>query len=503
VRREILIDSASGEIRAAVLEDDLLAEVFIERHGRLALTGNVYKGRVSNVLPGMQSAFVDIGLERDAFLYVEDFDRSVSDPDAGIVPSCGEPGDASPSVPPPRPAIEDVLKEGQDVVVQVTKDPLATKGARITSHLSLPGRFLVYLPGVAHIGVSRRITDPAERERLKALVGRVPLELGLRGGFIVRTAAEDQDAGDVVSDARHLADLWEEVRRRAESLPSPALLHAEVGAVAKVLRDVFHGDVQRVLIDTEEVFREAADFVARMQPALVPRIHLHDGGAPLFEERAVQHQLDRALRPRVWLASGGSIVINQTEALVAIDVNTGKYVGRRRLEETILKTNLEAVSEIVRQVRLRDLGGIIVVDFIDMQEETSREQVIRALETEIRKDRARSRMLQISEFGLVEITRQRTRPSLERLLCRPCPACGGSGRVKSAETLYFEIVREARRLSASAGAGLVVRVHPGMTEPLERAHATLAGAPGAPSLPRIEFRGDPDLSLEQYRVAGA
>ncbi len=507
MRREILIDSAGGEIRAAVLEDDLLAEIFIERPGRRGVAGNIYKGRVNDILPGMQSAFVDIGLERGAFLYVEDFERDLSDLEGWIAADTPETGPEPPLAPatapgpPPRVAIEDLLREGQEIVVQVTKDPLAQKGARITSHLSLPGRFLVYLPGVVHVGVSRKIADLAERERLKTLVAGLARELNLPGGFIVRTAGEGQSGEEFTADARYLAGLWEEIRRHAESRPAPALLHQEVGAVAKVLRDLFHHDVQQAVVDSEEVFEEAVASVTRMQPSLASRIHLHAGRAPLFEERSVQAQLDRALRPRVWLKSGGSIVINQTEALVAIDVNTGKYVGRKRLEETILKTNLEAAGEIVRQVRLRDLSGIIVIDFIDMEDGTSKQDVIRALESELRKDRSRSRMLQISEFGLVEITRQRTRPSLERFLCQPCPTCSGSGRIKSAETVFFEIVREARRLRVTRAEGeVLVQVPQGAAESLRQARATFAGPGEGRGIARIEFLEDPDLPAGQFRV---
>ncbi len=499
MRREILIDSAPGEVRAAVFEDALLTEIFIERLGRRGVTGNIYKGRVSNILPGMQSAFVDIGLERDAFLYVEDLGSHARDVEASAGVEAGEA--LPPAVAEPPALIEDLLKEGQEIVVQVAKDPLAQKGARISAHLSLPGRLLVYLPGVPHIGVSRKIEDPAERDRLKSLVDEVARRLGLPGGFIVRTAAAGEASVEFLSDASYLVGLWDEIRRRGGARDAPALLHAEVGAVAKVLRDVFHADVHQVTIEGEEILGQALEFVRRMQPALVARIRRHDGATPLFEARGVQTQLDRALRPRVWLKSGGSIVINQTEALVAVDVNTGKYVGTRRLEETILKTNLEAAVEIVRQVRLRDLAGIIVIDFIDMEEGASRAEVLRALESELRKDRSRSRMLQISEFGLVEITRQRTTPSLERLLCQPCTTCGGSGRLKSGATLYFEIVREVRRLGPSPGETVTVHVHPEAVVPIEEAAAAVAASPDGAAATPLLVRGDASLAREEFHLA--
>ncbi len=501
MRREILIDSAPGEIRVALLEDDHLTEAFIERSGAPGFAGNVFKGRVANVLPGMQSAFLNIGLERNAFLYVEDIGSG-----AGHAARLfDEPGDDPPRDPPaapgPRAAIEDLVREGQEIVVQVTKDPVARKGARVTAHVALPGRYLVYVTDVPHVGVSRRIELPAERERLKYLVREVAQSLGAPGGFIVRTAGESATAEDFARDARTLVGLWSDILRRGESLGAPALLHREAGAVGKVLRDLFHADVSGVRIETEALFREAVEFMSREDPALVDRILWHEGPGALFEARGVPQQIERALRPRVWLKSGGYIVINPTEALVAIDVNTGKYTGTRRLEDTVLKTNLEAAREIVRQVRLRDLGGIIVVDFIDMEEAASREELLRVLESELRKDRSRSRMLQISEFGLVEITRQRTKPSLERTLCSPCPSCEGSGRIKSLPTVYFEILREARRLFPGPEAvPFVVRVHPALAGPMSLKREALAEALGRGASVGISVEADGDLRLDQWRV---
>ncbi|HXH28784.1 MAG TPA: Rne/Rng family ribonuclease, partial [Candidatus Polarisedimenticolia bacterium] len=399
------------------------------------------------------------------------------------------------------PRIEELLSVGQEVLVQAAKDPIAQKGARITSHLALPGRFLVCLPGVDHVGVSRRITDPERREQLRCMVDGLRSGRSGTAGFIVRTAGEGASAQEFQNDVRELTARWQEIRRLADTRPAPALLHQEVGALGKALRDLFGPDIQQVIVDTDVIYERAVTEVGRRQPELSRRIHLHTGRAPLFEERGVETQLERALRQRVWLKSGGSIVINQTEALVAIDVNTGKYVGTRRLEETILKTNLEASLEIVRQVRLRDLGGIIVVDFIDMEEAASREEVIASLQTELRKDRSRSRVLQISEFGLVEITRQRTRPSLERLLCEPCAVCHGSGRVKSAETIYFEIVRAARRVAAAAATGsLLVRVPPSLRAFLEAERERLAEALDQPVPPRISIQADDSLGPGQFAV---
>ncbi len=502
MRREILIDNACGEVRVALLEDDLLAEIVIERPGRPTVSGNIYKGRISNILPGMQSAFLDIGLERDAFLYVQDVDRPAPELDDRFDPDA----DATEAVPTSRPGahtpIEDLLRLGQEILVQVARDPIGQKGARVTGQISIPGRFLVYLPQVSHIGVSRRIEDETERERLRALVSQLACERGLAGGFIVRTAAAGLAAESLAGDAGELVEQWSAIARQAESRPAPALLRAEAGAVAKVLRDLFHDDVFRVTVEDNDLHREALAAISPGEAALAARIHLHAGTRPLFEERGVPAQIDRALRPRIWLKSGGSIVINQTEALVAIDVNTGKYIGTRRLEETILKTNLEAVVEIVRQLRLRDLGGIIVIDFIDMEEARSKEEVIQALEQEIRKDRAKSRMLALSDFGLVEITRQRTRPSLERILGTPCPCCGGSGRIKSAETLFFEMVR-ALRASGKVGGSVTVAAHPKVREELQAIATARATGAEAAALPTLRFRADADLSLQEFRIESA
>jgi ribonuclease G len=490
MRREILIDSSTEEIRIAVVEDGVLVELLIDRPAGRSVAGNIYKGRVYNVLPGMQSAFVDIGLERHAFLCAEDVGGE-------------DEADEQTGLPVPRPRIELLLQEGQEMVVQVLRDPLRHKGARVASHVSLPGRWLVHLPGAACVWVSRRIESPQERERLKSLVTDLTRDLGIAGGFIVRTAAEGLAAEAFADQARLLSDLWEQIRQRAAGLTAPVLLHEEAGTLVRILRDVFTRDVHQVRVDTVGVYRRAIDEVGRMEPALLPRIQMHAGPGPIFAEHGIEEQIDRALRPHVWLKSGGAIVINQTEALVAIDVNTGKYVGKRRLEETILKTNLEAAREIVRQVRLRDLGGIIVIDFIDMADGASKEEVVHALESELKKDRSKWRMLPMSEFGLVEITRQRTRGSLENLLCRPCQACHGTGRTKSVETIAFEIRRRILGPGGEAPCGVVVvRVHPEVAVRLEADLAARAsGLDGDAS--RILIERDPALRPEQFRVEEA
>jgi ribonuclease G len=423
-------------------------------------------------------------------------------------PAAGTDGDAmagppvvlQPAAPPRPPArIEDRVREGQELVVQVAKDPMARKGARITGHPALPGRLLVFLPGVDHIGVSRRIEDPAERERLREAMRAIAQRLEAPGGFIVRTAATGLPGEAFETDAVDLVRTWAEIGRRRAGAAAPAQLHAEAGALERALRDVLREGVEEITADADDLVEATGAWLARARPVGAPRLRRHEGPVPLFEARGIQAQLERALRPTVWLRSGGYIVIHPTEALVAIDVNTGKYVGREGLEETIVKTNLEAIGEIVRQVRLRDLGGIIVIDFIDMQDASNRDAVLAALEQELRKDRARSRVLQISEFGLVEITRQRTRPSLERLLGRSCPTCGGAGTVRSFETLGLEVVREGihRRWERRVGR-LVVRAHPEAVAALAERAPALARAMGVEPVDRLEFRADPTLRLDQW-----
>jgi ribonuclease G len=463
--------------------------------------GNVYKGRVTKVLPGMQSAFVSVGLERDAFLYVSDISPGYDAYEGLLDLDEVEGGDAIRNAAPKvsRGAkIEDLIKEGQELLVQVTKEPIGTKGSRITSYVTLPGRFLVLMPQVDHVGVSRKIGDARERSRLRKILDKVRVQ-GM--GFIVRTVAEGCDATELEADANYLSSLWEEIRRKAEKSGAPSEIHRELSIVPKLLRDLLNRGVTKVIIDDERIFSEARDLVGKLQPEMLGRIVYYHEAFPVFEKYGVQVELDKALRSRVWLKSGGYIVINQTEALVAIDVNTGKYVGKRSLEDTVLKTNLEAVNEIVRQLRLRDLGGIIVVDFIDMEERKSRKKLTDAFEKEIQRDRARTKVLQISDFGLVEITRQRTKKSLERILCQTCPYCSGTGKIKAGATVLFEIQRELQKLAPSLdGKRLIIRANPEVAQHLEndRRYLTM----GIPSLQQVDMaiRADSTLHHEQFDI---
>ena len=496
--KEMIISSSAHETRVAILEDDQVAEIFIERERSRGVVGNVYKGRVSKVLPGMQSAFIDLGLERDGFLYVtdvvaaiEELDRfETEEEDSGAVPLPGSGNGAQggsssggqrrdrPSSPGgrrdsrsdrdrekgPEPKIEELLKEGQEIIVQVAKEPLGTKGARLTSHATMPGRFLVFMPTVDHVGVSRKIESREERSRLRGIVREFREQTGFAGGLIIRTAAAGRPKEDIVSDLSYFHRVWTDIRQKAETSRAPAVVYQEQSLVAKLLRDLLTDDYSAIRIDNDLEYRRVLELIERIMPSLASKVKLYEKEYPIFEEYGVQAEIDRALRSKVWLKSGGSIVINQTEALVAIDVNTGRYVGKKtagRLEDTILKTNLEAVKEIVRQIRLRDLGGIIVLDFIDMEEKKNRLKVFQTVEQELRKDRSPSKALQVSDFGLVIITRKRVKQSLERVLTEPCPYCAGSAVIKSASTICYEILSEVKKISGDLnGQSLVLRVNP-------------------------------------------
>jgi ribonuclease G len=529
--KEMIISSSAHETRVAILEEDQVAEIFIERERSRGVVGNLYKGRVSKVLPGMQSAFIDLGLERDGFLYVSDViapseelerfeteeEPSVSAPGenggAAARPASSQGRRGGPSGPPgrrgdrdhekgPEPKIEELLKEGQEIIVQVAKEPLGTKGARLTSHATMPGRFLVFMPTVDHVGVSRKIDSREERSRLRGIVREFRDQHGFTGGLIIRTAAAGRPKEDIVSDLSYFHRVWTEIRQKSESSRAPAVVYREQSLVAKLLRDLLTEDFTAIRIDNEAEYRRICELVERIMPALASKVKLYEKEYPIFEEYGVQAEIDRALRSKVWLKSGGSIVINQTEALVAIDVNTGRYVGKKtagRLEDTILKTNLEAVKEIIRQIRLRDLGGIIVLDFIDMEEKKNRQKVFQTVEQELRKDRAPSKALQVSDFGLVIITRKRVKQSLERVLTEPCPYCAGSAVIKSSSTICYEILSEVKKISADLnGQSLVLRVNPDIARAL-RDEERAVFKDLKHSLGRdIALRSDAQLHHEQF-----
>src|SRR5688572_19284692 len=555
MNKEMIISSGDHDTRVAILEDDQVVEIFIERERSRGVVGNVYKGRVSKVLPGMQSSFIDIGLERDAFLYVtevvntvEEFDRLEAGDDEDEAPEpaplpaavAGLANDiearasaavaaveeaVAPAAPVqverrsrdrdaagartredrdrPEAKIEDLLKEGQEVLVQVVKQPLGTKGARLTSHVTMPGRFLVFMPTVDHVGVSRKIESREERARLRGIVKSFRESHGFIGGVIIRTAAAGRSDEDIVSDLSWFHQIWTEIRQKMEGRRAPAVLFQEQSLVVKLLRDLLTDDYTAIRIDDDQEHRRVMALVERIMPSLMPRVKLYTKSFPIFEEYGVQGEIDKALRSKVWLKSGGYLVINQTEALVAIDVNTGRYVGKRtgRLEDTIVKTNLEAVKEIVRQIRLRDLGGIIVLDLIDMEEKKNRQKVFQEVEKELRRDRSPSKALQVSDFGLVIVTRKRVKQSLERQLTEPCPYCSGSGSIKSAFTICYEILAEVKKMGPELdGQGVILRVNPDIARALKEEEQVLLRDLESTLGKKVTIRPDAHLHHEQFDV---
>ncbi len=424
---EILINITPPETRVAVIENGVVQEVIIERASRRGLVGNIYKGQVCRVLPGMQAAFVDIGLERAAFLHASDIVGA-----NGVAEAC---------------SITDLVAEGHSVVVQVVKDPLGTKGARLTTQVSIPSRFLVLLPNQRNVGISQKIDDEEERKRLREIVSRFLDENQVAGGYIARTAAEGASFAALYADMRFLARLWDSIKARCSEIGPGELVHADLPLAVRALRDLVSPEVEKVRIDSQETWQRASEFVKKFIPEMQARIEYYSGQRPLFDLYSVEDEIQKALERKVQLKSGGYLIIDQTEAMTTIDVNTGAFVGHRTLEETIFKTNLEAAQAICRQLRLRNLGGIIIIDFIDMSEEEHKRQVLRALEKCLAQDHAKTHISEVSALGLVEMTRKRTRESLEHVLCEACPFCSGRGSLKTAESTCYEIFREILRES--------------------------------------------------------
>jgi len=505
--KEMIVSSNGHETMVAILEDDLVAEVFVERERQRGVVGNVYKGRVSKVLPGMQSSFIDLGLERDGFIYVtevidtiDEFDKLAGDDEeeGGAKPHVRNERDRAPQ------KIEELLKEGQEIIVQVVKEPLGTKGARLTSNVTMPGRFLVFMPTVDHIGVSRKIESRDERSRLRGIVREFREAHGFTGGVIIRTAAAGRPKEDIVGDLDAFHKIWTEMRQRNETSRAPAVLYREQSIVSRLLRDLLTEDFQAIRIDNATEYQRVLELVERIMPNLAPKVKLYSKPFPIFDEYGVQAEIDKALKSKVWLKSGGSIVINQTEALVAIDVNTGRFVGKKsagRLEDTIVKTNLEAVKEIVRQIRLRDLGGIIVLDLIDMEDKKNRQKVYQAVEQELKKDRSPSKPLQVSDFGLVIITRKRVKQSLERVMTEPCPYCAGTGVIKSSSTICYEILNEVKKVSPDLnGHRLLLRVNPDIARALKEEEAAVLKDLKQSIGKDVTIKPDTQLHHEQFDV---
>ncbi|MBI5018496.1 MAG: Rne/Rng family ribonuclease [Deltaproteobacteria bacterium] len=500
VSKEIVINATPQETRVALLENKLLSELYIEYVKDRRVAGNIYKGRIVRVLPGMQAAFVDIGLEKAAFLYVSD----VNPGNREFAELFGIENGLDEEDPYPRPKpsapIEELLQEGQEIVVQVAKEPLGRKGARITQHASLPGRNVVYLPTVNHIGISRRIADDTERDRLRELVASLRMA---PGGFIVRTAAEGCGPEELRGEMEFLTRLWDEVARKATRSGAPNLLHCDLDVTFRSIRDLYSPDVRRVVVDSAEEYRKILDFVDTYVPQAKPAVELYSQPDPVFDFYGIELEISKALEQKVWLKSGGYIVIEMTEALTAIDVNTGSYVGKRNLEETILKTNLEAAREIAYQLRLRNIGGIIIIDFIDMEVEENRGKVFEALEAEIRKDRAKTNLLQISSLGLVEMTRKRTRENLGRTLSEPCPYCDGKGYLRSKSTVAYEVFRDLRRKKRyMTGDHVVVQAHPDVVRYLYEEERTSLEDLEKVLGRRIVLKSRDDYHQEDFEVVG-
>lgn len=428
---EILINVSPRETRVAIVENGVLQEILVERASRRGLVGNIYMGTVVRVLPGMQAAFVDMGFERAAFLHISDM---VSITDENFQPR---------QVAEQPESITELLREGQKIAVQVIKDPIGTKGARLTTRISLPSRYLVFMPDIHHVGVSQRIEDEVERERLKEVVTQIFDKNG--GGYIVRTAAEGADAEEILSNQTYLLKLWETIQRKKERAKSGEIIHEDLPLFLRALRDYVTAQTERVRIDERTAFDRSAAFIEDFVPMMNGKVEYYEGERPLFDLYGIEEEIQKALHRKVQLKSGGHLVFDQTEAMTTIDVNTGAFVGHRNLEETIFKTNLEAAVTIARQLRVRNLGGIIIIDFIDMTDQEHKRQVLRALEKALARDHTKNSISEVSSLGLVEMTRKRTRESLEYVLCETCSVCAGRGTIKTTETVCNEIFREVVR----------------------------------------------------------
>jgi len=508
---ELIINARPYETRVALVEDNAVVELHIERDAGQELTGNIYRGRVARVLPGMQAAFVDIGLGRTAFLYVSDVYKDFSDLEQMMLVNSqtaeeadqreetdSESLQAELSNETPL-QIEELLHEGQNIMVQVAKEPLGNKGARLTSHISLPGRHLVLMPTVNHIGVSRKIEDKEERERLKGIIRKLrPGSLG----FIVRTVAEDGSQEKLAVEMDFLLKLWGNIQGKMEKGTSPGLLYKDLSISLRAVRDLFTREVDRLIIDSEEEYENIMEFIDTFAPKLRYSVELYEGSDPIFDAFGVEIEISRALGNKIWLKSGGYIVIELTEALTSIDVNTGSYVGKRNLEETILKTNLEAVKEIAYQLRLRNIGGLIVIDFIDMEKTANRHRVFMALKEALSRDRAKTNVLPMSDLGLIEMTRKRTRASLNRLLCGACFYCEGRGTLKSAKTICYEIFRDLERECANPeeGGNVHILVNPEIEKALkEEEQRSIIDLEKRISR-RIIIIGKENFHMEQYEI---
>jgi ribonuclease G len=504
--KQIVINVAEHETRVALLEDGTIAELFIERNDGSDIAGNIYRGRVQRVLPGMQAAFVDIGLDQAAFIYVDDvlgdnlkeierlFETAPINEDVPPVDDgASDDGFSSKTT-----NIEELITEGQELLVQVVKSPMGTKGARISSYISLPGRFLVLMPTSNHIGISRRIEDLVERERLKEMVSVSRID---NLGYIVRTAAEGIQQEKLSYEMGFLRNIWAGIKKKYDTASCPSLIHQELSVSLRAVRDLLIQDAEKIVVDSREGYESILSFLDTLMPSLKESVECYDGTESIFEAYNLEGDISRALKRKVWLKSGGYIVIEQTEALVAIDVNTGRYVGKYNLEETITKTNLEAVKEIAYQIRLRDIGGILVIDFIDMEKTSNQEKVFNSLTEALKKDRSKTHVLSMSEMGLIQMTRKRVRKPLTRLLCEPCSYCDGEGYLVSRKTISYNIYRAVLREAGNMmGIRFTVRVNPEIAELLCGEENTLIGQLEKKIGKRVAIYPNPKFHMEEFDI---
>lgn len=486
---EILINHSHPETRVALIENGFLQEIHLERVHERGLIGNIYKGKVTRVLPGMQAAFVDIGLEKAGFLHVSDVmtlrkDEQVQNIDLNS----------------PEADIRRWLYEGQEVLVQVVKDPMGSKGARLSTHLSVLSRYLVYMPDLKHIGISLRLDDPEERERLQAVMAEA-LDVEVPEGYIVRTVAENATDAEIKRDIKFLKKLWKSVKHKAKKVKKTGLVFEDLPLYLRAVRDMVNDNIERVMIDDESSVDELHQFAKDFVPEIASKIELYQGESLIFELYGIEDELKKALKNRVSLKSGGYVVFDQTEAMTTIDVNTGNFVGSRNFEETFFKTNLEAAQTIARQLRLRNLGGIIIIDFIDMQEEDHKQQVLSTLEKVLAKDPAKTFITQVSSLGLVEMTRKRTYESLWQKLCEPCPQCEGRGRIKTIDSMVFDIMRELQREARAYDPdGFMVLASQKVIDSMMNEHSVFLGELETQIGVPIKLKTEPHFSQEQFDI---
>ena len=494
MRREILVSATPQESWVAILEDEQLVELMFDRPDRGRMLGDIYLGRVEAVLPGIQAAFVDIGTEKAGFLHVSDLDRDEDEEEEGGNGSKNG-GRRQKKYPP----IQDQIQKGQEILVQVTKEPISTKGPRLTAQISLPGRFLVYMPNSTHVGVSRKIEDREERARLRKMAKDiVPPD---SGGVIVRTVGEEVTEDTLQKEFKRLHGNWKKIQRKAGSGRAPLLVHEEMKMIGGIIRDLFSDKFDAITVDDKEVLNHVKQYLQSVDPDIIERVKHHTGSVPLFDQYKIEEEIQAAFQRKVILPSGGYIIIEPTEALVSIDVNTGRYTGKKDPEHTILRTNLDAAHEIAKQLRLRDIGGIIVVDFIDMESQQNRDRVLHELRSHLGRDRARTKAFEVSGLGLIEMTRQRVRPSLFHALTESCDHCGGTGRLYTAQTVVRRIERSLKRAAAAqVEHSLIVRVHPEVALQVLEEEPDFLRRLGRKINLKVGLRDDPLMRPDEFRI---